>query len=477
MKRNAKILYHKDLLAVIDTFSTPMVGILSKKGSPLSGIEASLSHKQKGFKVEFEYDRSTKTSKRIDLGVTFKKLLFRGKGINIIFEKLWIGRHAPPTFEGDVDFFHTEGYSKKRAFYHRLVFPLKQKLDFRYQIVQLRYQSDLGTWPVGTKAYIEKDEFIAYTFEEKKGKKQYFVIESDKKSRYDDFSEKAFALKNAIGYLTGYLIGDAGYFFAYSRKSMKDFEHYYFCSFRDTIKSSYSPLYTNPYSILHHKPKVAEKYYNSKELLNIPSNVLSSLANKLYSSLEFSSAIMLILESSVASLLFMPGGFAIVLETLSDLIMGDEKPKLAPIKDKLVAKKLRKSLIEVIDEQCTDVESQDLKVLKIRVDNINQITNGARLKAPFSKLGISLLPKDMEILEARNAFLHGRIPDISKSGLISDTERKNKDLYYASMRFYTLLNMLILKWAGFDGHVINYPKVYSDYTKIKLKEPFYRKIE
>jgi hypothetical protein len=434
--------------------------------------------KKKNFKIDFEYDRFALAGKRLDIGQRPKNIEFKTEDGTWLFESLWLLQHSSPDhFKADVDFFYTKGYSKKNQYYYRLVFPLNHKLNFHFQIEEAIFSTDLlRSSRNATMATIAGDEFIAYTFDDETGEKHFFAIETAIKCDYDIFSEKAFALKNAIGYLTGYLAGDGGYFFAYTKKEMRDFNHYYYCSFRDTIKSNYSPLNTNPYSLLHRKRKIAEKIYQKKLLQPVSIPCLSELTNKLYSSLEFSSAVMLILESSVATLLFMPGGFAIVLESLADLIIGEDKLKLSPIKEKPKAKALRKALTEIINKECSELAECDLTTLTKRIEHINDMTNGARLKAPFTKLGIELLPADMEILEARNDFLHGRIPDISKSGLVGDIERKNKDLYYAALRFYTLLNMLILKWVGFEHYVTNYPMLNADYVKIKLKEPYYRKL-
>jgi hypothetical protein len=477
MHKYLKQLYHKDIISVIGKHSRPANGTLIKNGSPLSDITAEMTLQEKGFNIDFEYDRFALAGKRLDVGQRPKKIEFKTGDDTWIFESLWLLQHSPPHFKGEVDFFYTKGYSKKNQYYYRLVFPLKYKFNFHFQIEESRFTSDLlRSSRNATKAIIAGDEFIAYTFDDETKDKHFLAIETEIKSDYDTFSEKAFALKNAIGYLTGYLAGDGGYFFAYTKKEMRNFNHYYYCSFRDTIKSAYSPLNTNPFSLLHHKRKIAEKIYQKNMLQVVSMPCLSELTNKLYSSLEFSSAVMLILESSVATLLFMPGGYAIVLETLADLIIGEDKLKLSPIKEKAKAKALRKSLTETIHKECTELNDYDLTTLTKRIEHINDMTNGARLKAPFTKLGIELLPADMDILEARNDFLHGRIPDISKSGLIGDIERKNKDLYYAALRFYTLLNMLILKWVGFDHYVTNYPMLHSDYVKIKLKEPYYRKL-
>jgi hypothetical protein len=341
----------------------------------------------------------------------------------------------------------------------------------------MAYTNDFLEWSrTATKAVIAGDEFIAYTLQNESRDKSFLGIECEVKMDYELFSEKAFALKNALGYLTGHLAGDGGYFFVYGKKEMKEIRHYYYSSFRNTIKSTYTPIHTNPYSWLHDKSKIAEGIYKKKMLRTLTIVELSILTNKLYNSIDFSSAIILLLESSVASLLFMPGGYAIVLETLSDLIIGDDKLKLAPIKNKSKAKLLRKKLLETLDSECGDLPAEDYAVLKARIEQLNQMTNGERLKAPFNKLGIKLLDKDLEILRSRNDFLHGRVPDISKTVAEPGLEQKNRDLYYASLRFYTLLNMLILKWIGFDNYVVNFPKLNQEYCKIRLKEPYYRKL-
>ena len=444
-----------------------------KSDSPLDGIDASLNYKRKGFTIEF--DDGYKPLK-LDVGQRHKKIAFESPLSNVVFEYVWLLHHSPPFFSGDVDFFYTKGYSKKREYYYRLVFVLDKKFDFHYQIEETGYTSDLVWSRTGTKAVIDGDELTAYTFTDSGHANNYFAIETDAKMNYDTFSNKAFALKNAVGYLTGFLAGDGGYFFAYQNKGMKNISHYYYCSFRDTIRSNYCPLHTNPYSVLHDKRKIAEKLYNKKMLKPVSLEQLSNLANKLYTSLEFAGALILMLESSVASLLFMPGGYAIALETLSDLIIGSDKLKLAPIKDKSKSKALRKVLLVVLENECSTLPFEDLAVLKTRIEQINQMTNGERLKAPFTKLGIKLLDKDIEILKSRNDFLHGRIPDISKSNAELNIDKKNRDLYYASMRFYTLLNMLVLKWIGFDNYIINYAKLREDYSQIKMKEPYYRKL-
>lgn len=475
MKKKLKMCYLINPIQVIQKWKTGIHGKLCKKNSPLDGLTVTLSPGEKAFTAEFE--RPSYSPKQFDVGKKFARIGFQNLDDKIVFEHLWILRHQPPTFSADIDFFHTLGYSKKRRFYNRLIVPLSSKLNFHDQITEIGISSDLFQWSRNaTQAIIAGDKFTAYIFTDKNQDTEFLAIESEVKLNYDEFSEKAFALKNAIGYLTGYLAGNGGYFFAYNHKDMNQISHYYYCSFRDTIRSGYNPININPYAILHHKRTVAEGIYKKKMLMPVTLEQLSILTNKLYASLEFTSAVILLLESSVASLLFMPGGFAIVLESLSDLIIGEDKLKLAPIQDKSKSRDLRKKFRDIISHECANLAPEDLKVLITRIDQINQITNGSRLKAPFTKLGITLLERDMEVLRSRNDFLHGRIPDISKTVANPGLDEKNRDLYYASLRFYTLINMLIMKWIGYENFVINYPKIYEDYCRIKLNEHFYRKL-
>lgn len=86
------------------------------------------------------------------------------------------------------------------------------------------------------------------------------------------------------------------------------------------------------------------------------------------------------------------------------------------------------------------------------------------------------MDEDLKILETRNEFLHGRVPDLTNAGAKRSTDRINKDLYYCSMRFYTLLNMIILKWIGYDNKVVNYPKVHEGFIQIHLEEEPFRQV-
>ncbi len=475
MERLEGLKYHKMMIDIIDEFKKAKWGKLIKKSSPVNGLKSYIKPYKKGFSIEFKYDVFSPNRKNLDVGQDHKAIQIEFKNSSFILENIYLENHAMPKFKGSVSRIHTKGFSESKQYYYRLVIPLERELIFHYNIEQTSFSSDLGyNSRCATKAVINEETIEICCINRTKKKKEYYlVVDSDKRQTFEEFSHKTNSVNIGLGYLSGYYAGDQGYFFCYTNKSKKKPKHLRFTELRDSIKSRYQPVYSNSYGYLH-RDKLAEKYY--KLLRPISLEEFSLLSQRLNDSLEFSSTLILILESSVASLLFMPGGYAIALETMSDLIIGKQKLKIAPIKDKATGKKIRKAFKEIVDEHTATIAPDDLKTLHIRIEQFNQATNKARLRAPFDILKFKLEDEDFKILETRNDFLHGRIPDLTESGPNRTVERINKDLYYSAIRFYTLLNILILKWIGYDNRVVNLPKLHESFTEILLNEEPFRQV-
>lgn len=472
MKKKEEIKYHKALIPTIEQFKKPKSGKLISKKEIFNGKKAKFKPHKKEFTIDFQYNIFSKNRKNFNLGEYHKGIQIQFDETIYNLESVFLGNHAPPRVTGSIDRIHTIGFSEKRKYYYRLIIPLEKQLNFHFQIAETHFVTDLG-YRTGTTAIINGESIQACCIHN--DKKEYFLaIDSTVKQTFDEFAEKAHAVKVGIGYLSGFCPGNQGYFFAYTKNDMKQPEYLRCVALRDSIKSGYSPIYSNAYGYLRQNHPLAEKYYSLLRPVSL--NEFSLLCERIHNSLDFSSILMLMLESSVASLLFMPGGYAIALETISDLVIGNAKLKLAPIKDKAISRKIRKEFIEILNINSGTIAASDLDTLKKRIDQFNQTTNKARLRAPFDLLNISLLDEDLKILETRNDFLHGRVPDLTNAGAKRSTDRINKDLYYCSIRFYTLLNMIILKWIGYDNRVVNYPKIHEGFTQISLEEEPFRQV-
>lgn len=474
MKKKVEIKHHKALLEIIEHFKKPKSGKLISKKGIFNNRKAKFNPHKKEFTIEFQYNISSKNRKDLNVGEYHKGIQIQFGETIYNLENVFLGNHAPPKVTGSIDRIHTIGFSKKAKYYYQLIIPLEKQLDFHFNIGETHFTTDLGYHSrTGTTAIINGEPIQACCIHN--DKKEYFLaIDSTEKQTFDEFAEKAHAVKIGMGYLSGYCAGNQGFFFAYTKKDRKQPKHFRCVALRDSIRSGYSPIYSNAYGYLHHNRSLAEKYYPLLRPVSL--NEFSLLCEKIHNSLDFSSTLMLILESSVSSLLFMPGGYAIALETISDLVIGNTKLKLAPIKDKAVSRKIRKEFLVVLNRNSETLAASDLDTVKKRIDQFNQTTNKARLRAPFDLLNITLLDEDLKILETRNDFLHGRVPELTNAGAKRSTDKINKDLYYCSMRFYTLLNMIILKWMGYDNRVVNYPKIHEGFTQIRLEEEPFRQV-
>jgi hypothetical protein len=474
MRKKGEVEHHDAVLRMIEHFTKPKSGLLVSKNATFNGLSAKFKHDKKRFTINFQYDIFSKKVKDLGFGKYHKGIQIRFNETTYNLERVFIGRIATPMVTATVDRIHSKGFSEKRSYYYRLVIPLEEELNFHFQIEETHFSTDLGYRSrTGTSANINGEAISVRCVHNKKNE-HFFVIDSSIKQSCNEFAEKAHAVKMAMGYMSGYLPGNQGFFFAYSQKEMEIPIHFRCVGLSDSIRSTYNPVYSNPYGYLSQNKSQAKKYYPLLRPVFI--REFSGLCEKIHGSLEFASALLLILESSVASLLFMPGGYAIALETISDLVIGNNKLKLAPIKDKQLSRKIRTLFLEVLEQNCTSIAASDRATLKIRIEQLNQITNKARLRAPFELLGITLDEEDLRVLETRNNFLHGRVPDLTDAGVKRSTDRINKDLYYCSMRFYTLLNMIILKWVGYDNRVVNYPKIQEMFTQIRLKEEPFRQV-
>lgn len=471
-----KLSYHKPLIKWIDRLSRSMSGELNKSRSPIVGIKSRFhligNHNEVSFIAGFFAEKVRK----LNVGQSYRNVDFRSKTLHLVIEDLYLHNHNGSTFTCDAKFFFSKGFSKKKEYYHRVFIPISRELYFRFQLQQHGLISDLGyRSSVGSKAVIDHDELFIQVIHDEKNR--YFIsIHSVQLQSYEVFSNKIFAILVSLGYVTGHMPGNKAYYFSYLNEAMRKPDHIYVHPIRNEIISSYTPVHTNPFAWKSTPGRQADKIYKDRSLQPVSIEVFSNLCQKTHDSLDFSSALLLMLESSVATLLFMPGGYAIALESLADLIVGAEKESLAPVKDKPVSRKLRKALSEVLKTFCDRIDAEGMEVLQGKIDQINQVTNKSRLRRPFEKVGITLSAKDLVLINSRNDFLHGRIPDVTESGIDRTTNRKNLDLFYSAMHFYTLLNMLILKWNGFNGFVLNHPRIHAGYTKIKNKELPYREV-
>jgi len=446
-------------------------------GPPFDMVKGRWRKKGKQFLLDWTTPGFETAEKDIDAG-EYIDLNYTYRSQQLTLQQIHIGNKHFGSMRGvklssEVDFFSTKGFSTPAKYYYRLIVPLEKKLNFFFQIQRHSFFEDFGFHRAdGTQATIDGDLLDISVFPDN-DKKYYLAIDTTIKQPFETFSNKAHAVINGLGLLSGYMAGDAGWYFAYTKKEMSEPVHWCRNAMRDSIQGFYTPVNTNPHAWVHNR-SAADKIYKADILKPVSAAVFSNLCQKLYSSIDFSASVLLMLESSVASLVFMPGGYAIVLESLADQIVDKTTSGLAPM-NKALSKKVRKKLSEIIQLECAHLPKENQDILLGKISNLNQVTNKSRLRLPFDLLGIQLNDLDLKLIDTRNDFLHGRIPDLTDAGDDRTNERRNKDLYYASVRFYTLLCRLILTWIGYDNYILNHAKIQEKFTQIYLDEEYYLK--
>lgn len=478
MKENKiPLFYNKGPLSFIKDFEETKKGTFIKLKSSLNGIDdVDLSCDKKEFRVKFDFNKFYKGERNLGIGKQIERIKFDYGEKIIVFKSLYIDTFSNESLEASINQLYSEGFSKSKKQYFKLVIPYSASLKMHFQIENVLFLNDSGTnSSLATKINLN-DEEIFILEDKDEFKKKCIIIESKKKQTYEEFSNKTFSIRVALGYVTGYFPGNKGYFFSYSNSKMDIWKSFYFSTLRDDLKTLMNPINANPHAWVHGHSKQAEKLSKLKVYKKLEMKSFSLLCNQLLVDDNFLATILLIIESTKASLIFRPGGYSIALETLSDIIIGNLKEKISPINSKKDFKELKAELFEVLHKHSIKESFIDINALKTRLDNLNQITNLESLKRPFAILNIKLLDEDIKVIRSRNDFLHGRVPDFNNAGTNRSIDLKDYDLFYASVRLYTLLNLLIFKMIGFDNYILNFPKIYERNTKFKVREDFYRKV-
>lgn len=428
----------------------------------------------RGFSFHFEHSDMLFKHEKFD----FKNILLRRGEFGLKVDAFYATSRTFGAMTGIVGSFSSTNFDKSNLKFHRLIIPCSEKPNFVFSIenvsVEYKYKQHTNT-RLAIEVDLPEGRFHLYQVFKKlndKTKPSYIVIDSESSMQFQEFSEICHSILISFGFISGSFIQNEGFFFQYKNTELNVPTSFYHTQFRKSIKASYTPIYSNPHGIIHDR-KEADKYQDKIRVMSGLS--FSRLCHLVHSESEMKSTLFLILETNNTSLVSSPGLFSIALETLANFVYTKNENEIAPIQDKKIAKQLRYGLKAVVQNYSEEIGATAETILKNRIDQINQRTNREKLLIPFNILGIKLNEIDIQAIEQRNSFLHGKIP------MIQDEKPENileedKLRYFLHLKLFTLLSALILKLSEFKGHIVNYPKIHESSTGKKLREKHYRKI-
>ncbi len=197
-------------------------------------------------------------------------------------------------------------------------------------------------------------------------------------------------------------------------------------------------------------PRTVAELQNDKKLGRysmLKPAIFSTIITKAFENERMLRAMKIIAEGNAYSNEIRASVYSVALETVRNVIIEQNEDKVAPIKDKTFAKKLKEDFKKLIDEG-DDEQFTNREALYKRINDFNQLPNKDSFKAAFSIVGFELTTEDIKCLESRNVFLHGKLP-------VDNAKDIESEIKYFTHKLHFLVCALILKYCGYYGWVVN----------------------
>ncbi len=409
-----------------------------------------------------------------------EEVILEGEDITLVtsprhfdFKKRMLGKST-----GEIRDLRTSTFRKEEPLYHRLVIPVQNKLNFLFSIESVSliysYLERISTINA-SQIVIDENTFILFEITDKVfgPLERYLVIDCDKQTCFEIFNKYCYSILIGFGFTTGLFVQNEGFFFQYADSHKQIPLDLYYSSFRKSVKCHFIPVYSNPYGYIHDH-SIAARYRDKTKVIAL--DELSTLCTKIHKDDDFKYAVLLFLEANVQSLVSSPGLLSIALEALARIVCQENEDSVLPIGNKLVAKKIRASLISTLLEYKDQIGAQAMDIIRAKIDQINQPTNREKLLIPFRLLEIPINDDDKQAIEQRNKFLHGDVPML-KNKKPDNIKEADEFRYYLFLKLHFLVSSIILKYVGYDGLIVNFTKIYSSSTGTELNEEYYRPLK
>jgi len=437
--------------------------------------KATLIKNIKGFTIEIEGVKCN-MEETYDIELLIGKNVFVVKNFSISKSSTKLERNGENKLfsvkllsSGNIPQFAPKSKSNNNT-YCRFVIPV-EKSQINYYIDTKRFQDELFIYAFGKLSFsVDKNRLVLY--EQKFRDKYYFVIDSVKPININLFSDICHSVMIGYGFLSADFHQNEAFYLKSEHSNFESIIEISYLQLRPSIIShgTCNPIYSNPYGYSCDE-KIIEKI--GKQLEVFDSYLFSRLCTKLFKDSEYATLILIILESNISSLILRPAGYSVALEKITNIIV-EENKGLKPIPDKSLSIEFRCKLIEVLEsfkEKIDRIGNNDsMKILQKNIDRINSPTNRDKLTKPFEIYKIVLTDKDINAIDNRNNFLHGR------NIKIEEGSNEFLEIYQISLRLNKILNKLILKHIGYSGFMINHLKQNENSFDYKIEEELFEKI-
>lgn len=364
----------------------------------------------------------------------------------------------------------------------RLIIPICKKMriinDYQCKGFVVDYKLKTGLLVLE----INKKPF--HLFELKYGEKDYLVIDCVEKYTLAEFQNCCQTILLTYAFLSGDYHSDEGYYLGFDDALLEKPKQVLFHTFSDSHYNLNAAFTTNAYfGIDLENIKRDEKGFideetrkeQFKDIMFFPSSVFNNICQIAIDNEKIFRSLLLLIFNQASTLEMKIPIQYVAIEALTGAIVKKGNSELKPIPENELANKLISELKNITEtflkNNKIQIENNDLiPPLFKRLDYLNAPTNTDKLSKPFAEVGYIITDEEKKIIKLRDTFLHGSIKSF---GTLDDDF---KGLFFISLKLHFLICILLLKNAGFEGRIINYPKLYEYITEKYLEEEVLRKI-
>lgn len=374
----------------------------------------------------------------------------------------------PQTFSLNLKKIFTGSLDNYDNKFQRLLLPIKKDLDL-YNITTKSVKYDEKIVFSGLiEVNVNHKNYHVFTYIKNDPKKHFLIIDSVERECFSDFKKATESIIISLGFLTGNLITSESYYQTSEDISFNKIENIFFEKKEDSIYSNDRVIDHTKFVNYLRQINQEEKYKIwAKPMANI---YFDNICTTVFKNSIFHRCCQLIIEANQTKHNLLKAGIlSIALETISGLIYEDNKEKINPIQDKLIAKKLRLELLNTLNNFEEEIPEEAVKIFTSKINELNKPTNSKKLSFPFQYYKIKLSKEELNILNHRNKFLHGTSPFEEE-----ELQLKRHEILVIIANLKFMINCLMLKYIGYKGHTTNYPAIIEYNTKDEISNPLYK---
>jgi len=298
-------------------------------------------------------------------------------------------------------------------------------------------------------------KFELFSCSRKENVEHYLIIDGIDNTDLSSFTKYTDIIILAYAYITGYYPRDRWYYLSAEDSSYQNIVGIKYETLPKSLRSAYSVF---PSSVLRLSlPAVPN--------IDFPKISFDRLCGVLATHKELSRVLLLIVEGHTLSIELRAAIYSIALEAMTNIIAEENEGRFVPITDKILARKILYELNSIVKKFSDQLSKNATETLIKKINVINSPTNKQKLLKPFEVLGINLTPREIDCIERRNDFLHGRIP--TRTGDLDP----DFSIEQIALTLLYCVSALILKYVGYQGVVVYYPALNEYKRRIKLTNP------